>query len=153
MQPRRGRCSKNYLPPTPFKLVSDKTAVPKLQRAGPYGVGIATPYNAALDNTLHSQRLRFIWVQVEDEIKPAKPAINAVVKSTRLNSNTIRSKKCRESCATVLHARDRKQHLLHMDGKVFWNSTIYSNPSNSFATCSGSGNCPFNSCGNVEVIR
>lgn len=80
MQPRRGRCSKNYLPPTPFKLVSDKTAVPKLQRAGPYGVGIATPYNAALDNTLHSQRLRFIWVQFEDEIEQAKQAINAVCK-------------------------------------------------------------------------
>ena len=83
-------------------------------------MGIATPYNAALDNTLHSQRLRFIWVQVEDEIEQAKQAINAVVKSTRLNSNTIRSKKCRESCATVLHARDRKQHLLHIDGKAFW---------------------------------
>ena len=25
MQPRRGRCSKNYLPPTPFKLVSERT--------------------------------------------------------------------------------------------------------------------------------
>ena len=27
MQPRRGRCSKNYLPPTPFKLVSELAGV------------------------------------------------------------------------------------------------------------------------------